>query len=1595
MVNTTDGNSATANTTTQVTLNQGAVQGSIYGGGLGDLASLGEGHTDVAANVFGPVTVTVNGGSVGGSVFGCNNLNGTPKSTVEVTINGSDATDVDDETGAKTYAIGGVYGGGNLAHYDPTDPTDPDNKPVVVINNCSTSVKDVFGGGNAAAVTATDVTINGGDIDRVFAGGNGVSGTPAHVGWKNTNSNPATDDYGSGETNAMIHGGTINQVFGGSNANGVIRSTISVAAEKQSICPIHVDELYGGGNLAPSNVGNITIGCMDADDIIDNVYGGANQADITGNIHLIMTGGRVGNLFGGNNTSGTISGSITVDVEKDDDLPCESNWYLGNVFGGGNLATFGTDIEPKAPTVNIKNGTVSGNVYGGGKGNSEDHTKGQVTGNPVVTIGDNDESYQVTVSGSVFGGGDAGNVEGTPVVTVVNKCNTTIGSVYGGGNAADVSATNVIINGGNITGDVFGGGHGDKDADPPLQADVEGNTSVNVTGGTINRVFGGSNSKGTIDGTISVNITKGANSCDMHITEVYGGGNFAASNVGNITIGCMDADDIIDNVYGGANQADITGNIHLIMTGGRVGNLFGGNNTSGTISGSITVDVEKDDDLPCESNWYLGNVFGGGNLATFGTDIEPKAPTVNIKNGTVSGNVYGGGKGNSEDHTKGQVTGNPVVTIGDNDESYQVTVSGSVFGGGDAGNVEGTPVVTVVNKCNTTIGSVYGGGNAADVSATNVIINGGNITGDVFGGGHGDKDADPPLQADVEGNTSVNVTGGTINRVFGGSNSKGTIDGTISVNITKGANSCDMHITEVYGGGNFAASNAGNIAIHCTGTGDTEGIEYVYGGANRADVTGPIELTIDEGRIGNVFGGNNNDGSITNGITVNIEKKASPCVWDIGNVFGGGNLAVYTGTPVVNIKNGTVANVYGGGNGDPNDSSQVQGQVAGTNVTIGDATEGYCAVVTGNVYGGGNAAKVAGNTLVTYNDGNASSTVANLFGGGNAAGVTGTTTVTLTNGTVSTGLYGGCNTSGTVGGNITVNVNGGTVGSQTNLDNYTVANVFGGGFGASTSTLGDVEVNINGALANIYGDVYGGSALGNVNTENGNNTTTVNILDGTLHSVTDNSTGFTVYHGGNVYGGGLGRKADSEHSAVEAKVFGAVTVNIGTGTPSLTETGENFTGNATIGGNVYGANNTNGSPQDNVTVNIYRTAHTTTDEYDYDPDSNEGVPATFAIANVFGGGNEANYAPENGSTNTTKKATVNIYGCYNTIRRSFGGGNAAATPSVETDIQGGRFFQVFGGGNGERGPLYAANINGDLTLSIHGGNVGQFYGISNQYGNVSGTATVNTDNSGPCGAMMIDEFFCGGNYADITGDLVTTISCSEGMRVNSLYGGCHQANITGNVVLNVEGGTFENVYGGSKGVEGTPANITGNVTLNLYGGIIGNVYGGSNVNGNIGGIITVNVIDNESSSCPLHITNIYGGSNETDYEPNEISSGVTPVSPIVNVVHAKYGISGNVYGGSKGKEDAAIPTAVNSHPLVNIGYNSDMNTYLPSTYEVPASPRAIVAGDVYGGGDAAKVEGNTAIFLRNRAKVFGNVYGGGNMGEVSGNTKVIVNGDNE
>ena len=1637
------GGNAAAVKTTNVTIWGGNVIGNVFGGGHGYKDGAG-------ADVEGDVNVAIKGGTIK-KVFGGSNSKGNISGTIKLDINKDGDCDM---------RIGEVYGGGNEAAGNAGTIT------IGCTGGKEEGIGDVYGGANAADInTPIILNITGGNISRVF-GGNNTSGSingdiAVNVNWDTENScgvNYLGNVYGagnqaaySGNTEVNILNGTITgSVYGGGlGADAVVTGTTTVningSAEGHSVAV--TQNVLGGGDAAAvegSTDVNIINGAVSG-----SVFGGGNAAGVSENGVVEVTGGTIASgVYGGSNASGTVgnttvtlaNGTIGTDaahanvhgggygketeVSGNVAVNIQGGTIYGDVYGGSALGTVNTDAN-NTTAVNLTGGLVHGDAYGGGLGDSD--TAADVNGNVTVTLNgtaftlattkDNENNIiptsgrvfgcnningspkgtvlvkvERTVGGAnkpekgsgvyelqaVYGGGNLAAYNRKPIVTVHN-CDNSIEYVYGGGNAAAVAATDVTIWGGNVIGNVFGGGNGTVSP-----ANVNGDATTKIYGGTILNVYGGSNSQGTIGGTINVTVNSraensGDNPCTMNIGSVYGGGNLAASNVGNLTITCTGTDGRIDNVYGGANQANITGDIDLKINGGNIGNVFGGNNIKGDISGTISVTV-GDDPNDC-GVFKVDNVYGAGNLAPYGSDSNNKGnyPVVNIYSGTVTNNVFGGGLGESA-----IVYGNPQVTIGDAVAEHIAIVRGDVYGGGDAADVKGTPLVKVVNDCNTQIGNVYGGGNAADVNGTNVTIDGGKITGMVFGGGHGDKNADPQTEANVTGNVKVLVTGGTINKVFGGSNSKGNIGGTIALNIEKGDESCELHITEVYGGGNEAAGNAGTITIACTG-GEGEGIADVYGGANAADINTPITLNITGGNIKRVFGGNNASGAIKGDIAVNVNwDTENPCgVNYLGNVYGAGNQAAYSGNTEVNILNGTVTgSVYGGGLG-------AMADVTGTTtVNIDGSAEGHSVAVTQNVLGGGDAAAVTGSTDVNIINGAISGSV---FGGGNAAGVSENGVVEVTGGTIASGVYGGSNASGTVG-NTTVTLANGTIGTDA-----AHANVHGGGYGKETEVSGNVAVNIQGGT--IYGDVYGGSALGTVNTD-ANNTTAVNLTGGLVH--------------GDAYGGGLG---DSDTAA---DVNGNVTVTLNGTAFTLATTKDNENNIIPTSGRVFGCNNINGSPKGTVLVQVLQTVARNSDGTLKDkPEIGSGV---YELQAVYGGGNLAAYKPANpkangqftsytwgeknvAHVNTNKPVQVVIDGCYETsIEYVYGGGNAAATPATDVTVLGSyEIGSVFGGGNGkdrytlDGGTTWKENLGADVGIinaaayatdksgkygtgnamtSVLGGTVHNIFGGSNTLGNIVGEATAYLDAASDC-ELNVDGIYGGGNEAYMDGSSGIQLGCITYLK--EIYGGARNADVGGDINLTITSGHFDRVFGGN------------------------------NLGGLVEGSITVNI---EETGCnPITIGELYGCGNKAAY--------TTPGDrhPTINI--RSFTSIGNVYGGGLGKE-----AVVTGNPTININVVKGVNNAVEwsdnrktinfddgSTVTLPVHETGKIGaiGNVFGGGNAAAVIGNTQVNIGTATSVVfesltgaertktvegadirGNVYGGGNQADVLGTTDVQI-----
>ena len=610
---------------TKVTLLGGTINGDVYGGGQGRLAGTkdekGIDLPEVKAMV-GSTKVNLNGLETGdyvaaehsalveaypeeatgeniqyytlkskdsnnkaikgcvvkGNIFGCNNLNGTPKGSVTVNVYKTEGYDGHQRTGynAETatareaalddiddthhsYEVKAVYGGGNLAAYEPDDANN--KKTQVNIYGCGdTSIQQVYGGGNAASTPATQVHVYGTyEIEEVFGGGNGkddishdggktyIKNPGANVGFKDYWDYEKEKDmedydtkekrqdasfianyvYGSGEAHVNIHGGRTHRVYGGSNTKGNVKAVAVTMLEDVSGCDFKVDEAYGGGKSAEMDgASRLEMACIPG---LKNAYGGAEAADIASDVTLNITNGNFNRVFGGNNVSGTIHGRITVNIE-------ETGCHLitiGQLYGGGNQAAYtgpeilddkdeGTGVF-QGPTLNVRSFTSIGEIYGGGYGKTAT-VKGDTYVNINVCDGKNfgdDQATEVARANEHTGdqqisfseykrtddGGFVTDDDGNRIVDSQNihvylppyeSGIGNIGNVYGGGNAAKVDGS-THVNIGTIDGDII--------FETPT-ADAEAARKHTIKGANIvGNVYGGGNAA-EVTGNTNVTIGK-------------------------------------------------------------------------------------------------------------------------------------------------------------------------------------------------------------------------------------------------------------------------------------------------------------------------------------------------------------------------------------------------------------------------------------------------------------------------------------------------------------------------------------------------------------------------------------------------------------------------------------------------------------------------------------------------------------------------------------------------------------------------------------------------------------------------------------------------------------------------------------------------------------------------------------------------------------------------------------------------------------------------------------------------------------------------------------------------------------------------------
>ena len=902
-----------------------------------------------------------------------------------------------------------------------------------------------------------------------------------------------------GDRIIQVTGGCIKySISGGSNGVAASTSTNNGQLTGNSLIYIGGDANIGATYTKDSN-GNKTITETSKDETLygvnaGNVCGGANgnnrYAGQTDGSYIILDGKAVihNNIFGGGNygiigsPSGT-TGPAIIDLRNESSTFTTNKEYLitNSSTGGKGLKVSGTSIADEDISASLIPSDSAKWVFESAGGT-----------NYYIKNASNNEYLYLRVSSSWWGGTTgslelstnnktAFNVQGTNSKKMSYYYssgwkNYTFYISYNNGWTTSTNSNN---------GNLYLLTYELRKTEETEDADTLVN--IKLFGGTVkNNIYGGAN-RNSIYGTVDIDINAG--------------------NVAGVT-------------YGGSNiEGNITGSTLIDISGGQLGMysdaathdyyntdaLFGGGLGSSTkVNGRVLININ---DQSNNLNIY-GNVYGGSSLGTISNNVN-----INIKDSTsnanaisIIGNVFGGGKGN--DSTSAIINGN-----------IDINVDGSnlpkcnVFGGSDVnGTINGTINAKIGENNNSTILAVYGGGNKASIGTETkevkvYLLPNANVT-NAFNGG---KSADLLSENEDDLTREIYLQGGTVQNIYGGSDSSGTV--TVSNVHIESGNANNIYggnnqggttkiskvdiqggtVQNVYGGGEKAETTISNVTI----TGGN--IQYIFGGGNQAGVT-TTNIQTKGGNIENLFGGSNTSGDVNESFVTTNDKDSSSgndTITIIGTVYGGNNKGGTTNRGTVTVNGGGVQNVYGGGNQAVSNETHVN-----INGKVGQS-----------VYGGGNQAGINTNTNIYLTNATVEN---NVYGGGNEGTVTGNTYVYVKDSTLNNSLYAGGNGSTAI---VYGNTNLYMHGTKNNVKN----SVFGGGNKAETGTE---EKNSSTSNVNIVGGTIGNNVYGGANTSVVYGTTKTNIG---CDAVKDTSLEIgNIEIGGTIFGGGEANESGSE-----------------------------------------------------------------------------------------------------------------------------------------------------------------------------------------------------------------------------------------------------------------------------------------------------------------------------------------------------------------------------------------------------------------------------------------------------------------------------------
>ena len=702
-------------------------------------------------------------------------------------------------------------------------------------------------GGNIygkAGETVASLTINGGEFyckNGIFAGGRGTDYFYS-LDQKGGNA----DDYTElgkiyGNVELTINGGIFHcPVFGG--GYGV--------ADAKRFNSSDINTLENMARLYGSSTVKINGGTF-----FKNIYGGGDMAVVEQGTNIAISDNADirGDVFaGGNGRKKRLESNTTIaDDTKHPEL-------VGKVLGGTNLNFYGTSAQ--APS-------IYGDIYGGGN-------RAQVEGDTHINI------YAANFAGEIYGGGKGliTNDNGNLLYTYADvKGNTFVklaqdqGAQTEGesGKKQDNFSINVIW---------------DKKWNGTNWITWNDNKSEFFNDGQFvcsHNIYGGGNQACNVTGKATLTILKGMTPFGLLKTAewkkayddsehphfaVFGGGYGINTTV--------DSTDVTVNVNGdyGIYNTEIE-DISVFDNSKGIPNFT----ILSALGGGYAGKVNKSTKVTIDGKTFLHRVYGGGFGDPSSTENNETGQIggnteVYIQGANIYGDVFGGGAGVAPKDNNGtytyftdvaKVLGTTKVEI-----SGEAKIYGNVYGGGDIANIKSYITLTGADKeayyntkpkseskLDQTTGKFLS--YEAKDYTTFVNITGGDIFGEVFGGGKGLKKAEALEYYKVgriNGNTLVHVVN-TNATSLADTDSQGNIVPFIWSNIYGGCafgtvnGSTLVHIEGGKLGHNIYGGGYGNIKIDLTGNETEEEEEEI----TRNTVLGKVDKN-KEGTYANILG---------------------------------------------------------------------------------------------------------------------------------------------------------------------------------------------------------------------------------------------------------------------------------------------------------------------------------------------------------------------------------------------------------------------------------------------------------------------------------------------------------------------------------------------------------------------------------------------------------------------------------------------------------------------------------------------------------------------------------------------------------------------